>query len=70
MSTQMLMVAAHPGEHIQEVLDDYAMDAASLARALNVPTENVAEVLAQRTDLSADLALQLARWLEIGRAHV
>ena len=66
MTSEMLMVAAHPGEHIQELLDDYAMDAAALARALKVPTQRVTDVLTQRTDLSADLALRLARWLGQG----
>ena len=63
MSTDMLMVAAHPGEHIQEILDDHGLDAAGLAEVLHVPEQTVADVIAERTDLPADLALRLARWL-------
>lgn len=50
-----------PGEHIQEWLDDQGINAAELARRLDVTPKHVSELLSGKAPLSATVALGLER---------
>ena len=58
----MLMISAHPGEHLRELLGDLAMTAGDLADALHMPLSQVEAVLQEREGMSADFAVRLSRW--------
>lgn len=53
--------AVSPGEHIQEWLEDQGLNAAELARRLNVTPKHVSELLSGKAPLSATLAIGLER---------
>ena len=53
--------AVAPGQHIQEWLDDQAINAAELARRLDVTPKHVSELLSGKAPLSATVALGLER---------
>ena len=54
----------HPGEVLREdVTRPLKMSANQLAQALQVPTNRVSEILAERRSLTADTALRLAQYL-------
>ncbi|MCT2987751.1 helix-turn-helix domain-containing protein, partial [Propionibacterium freudenreichii] len=53
--------AVSPGEHIREWLDDHGINAAELARRLDVTPKHVSELLSGKAPLSATVALGLER---------
>lgn len=53
--------AVAPGEHIEEWLDEHGINAAELARRLDVTPKHVSELLAGKAPLSATVALGLER---------
>ncbi|BCN54849.1 ImmA/IrrE family metallo-endopeptidase [Prescottella equi] len=53
--------AVAPGEHIQEWMDDHGINAAELARRLDVTPKHVSELLSGKAPLSATVALGLER---------
>lgn len=55
--------ATHPGEYLQDALEERGMTAAELSRALNVPQNRIAEILRGRRAITVDTALRLSRWL-------
>jgi len=57
------MRPVHPGEVLQEdFLKPLGMSANALAKALNVPTPRVNDVVRKRRGVSADTAMRLARY--------
>jgi addiction module HigA family antidote len=52
----------HPGEILRDELDELALSANALARAIDVPTNRVTEILDGARGISADTALRLARY--------
>lgn len=57
------MRPVHPGEILrEEFLVPLEMSANALARALNVPTPRVNDVVRERRGVSADTAMRLARY--------
>jgi antitoxin HigA-1 len=52
----------HPGEILRDELDALDLSANALARALDVPTNRVTEILNGARGISADTALRLARY--------
>jgi addiction module HigA family antidote len=52
----------HPGEVLRDELDALDLSANALARALDVPTNRVTEILNGTRGISADSALRLARY--------
>ncbi|KPW25382.1 HigA family addiction module antitoxin [Pseudomonas cannabina] len=59
------MRPVHPGEVLkEEYLKPMGLTAAALARALNVSTPTVNDIVLQRRGVSADVALRLAACLE------
>jgi addiction module HigA family antidote len=57
------MRPVHPGEVLQEdFLKPLGMSANALAKALNVPTPRINDVVRKRRGVSADTAMRLARY--------
>lgn len=55
----------HPGEILrEEYLLPLDLSANRLAQALEVPTNRITEIVAQRRGLTADTALRLARYFD------
>jgi addiction module HigA family antidote len=52
----------HPGEILRDELDALDLSANALARALDVPTNRVTEILNGARGISADTALRFARY--------
>lgn len=58
----MNAVNVHPGEALQEFLDDYGMSQSQLARELRVPVRRINTIVRGERSLSADTAVRLARF--------
>ena len=54
----------HPGEILQDELDELGISAAALARQIDVPANRVSQILTGRRAITADTALRLARWFD------
>jgi addiction module HigA family antidote len=55
------MPPIHPGEFIQEILDDYEMSQAALARAVGVSPMRISHVVRGERPVTAELALRFGR---------
>ena len=60
-ATKNGMPAIHPGEFIQEILDDLGMSQAALARTLGVSPMRISHVVREERPVTAELALRLGR---------
>jgi addiction module HigA family antidote len=58
--------AIHPGEILKDELEFLEMNAAELARALDVPANRVSQLLAGKRAITADTAVRLGYWLGTG----
>jgi addiction module HigA family antidote len=56
----------HPGEFLQDELEELDLSAAELARQIHVPANRISQILAGRRNISADTALRLGRWFGTG----
>jgi addiction module HigA family antidote len=56
------MRPTHPGAILRDELAELDMSAAELARALDVPANRIAEIVAERRAVSVDTAMRLARY--------
>lgn len=74
------LLPIHPGEHLADCLDDYAMTPAELDSGLAVPAGTTALLLDGCMDITPELALRLgcyfggsgqmgAIWLRLQRTH-
>ena len=67
----------HPGEQLQDELDEMGISGSAFAAAINVPTIRITEILRQKRGISADTALRLARyfgttadfWMNLQKAY-
>jgi len=67
----------HPGEVLRDELDGLNMNAAELARAINVPANRISQILTGKRNISADTALRLGKlfgtgpqfWLNLQTAY-
>jgi addiction module HigA family antidote len=67
----------HPGEQLQDELDEMGISGSAFAVAINVPTNRITEILRQKRCISADTALRLARyfgttadfWMNLQKAY-
>jgi len=67
----------HPGEQLQDELDEIGMSGAAFATAISVPTNRITEILRQKRGITADTALRLARyfgttadyWMNLQKAY-
>ena len=62
MSVKNGMRPVHPGEILCEELETLGLSANELAKALDVPPDCISEVLSGQRDVTADIALRLARY--------
>ena len=58
----MARTPIHPGEILADELTELGMSAASLARALRIPTNRVTAILNGERSITADTALRLGHW--------
>lgn len=58
----MNTINVHPGEALQEFLDDYGLTQSALARELRVPVRRINAVVRGERSLSADTAVRLAKF--------
>ena len=56
------MRPVHPGEVLPDELDELGLSASALAKALGVPVNRVTMILNGQRGVTADTALQLARY--------
>ena len=62
MSVRNGMRPVHPGEILEEELEELGMSASALARALGVPTNRVTAILKGQRGMTANTALRLSRY--------
>lgn len=62
----MARTPIHPGEFLQDELEELGISAAELARRIHVPANRVSQILAGKRNISADTALRLGRWFGTG----
>ncbi|MCF7848214.1 MAG: HigA family addiction module antidote protein [Kiritimatiellales bacterium] len=55
-------VNVHPGEAIQEFLEDYNLSQSQLARELRVPVRRINTIVRGERSITADTAVRLARF--------
>jgi addiction module HigA family antidote len=58
----MARLIIHPGEHLQEELQELSLSAAQLAERLAVSEDVVEAILQGKCDLSANMALRLSHY--------
>lgn len=58
----MNRLAIHPGEHLQEELEELAMSAAALARQIDVPPNRISQIVKGERDITADTAMRLGHF--------
>ena len=60
----MLHPPAHPGEILADKLDKLGINAAELARAIQVPANRISQIIAGKRAITADTALRLGKWFD------
>ena len=60
--TEKRLPPIHPGEVLQEVLNEAGLTANSLALALRVPANRIGGIVKGQRGITADTALRLARY--------
>jgi addiction module HigA family antidote len=59
----MARTPIHPGEILADELEALGMSASALAKALHVPANRIAQIVAGKRGMTADTALRLSRFL-------
>jgi len=67
----------HPGEHLEEFLEEFGVSAYALARVMNVPQPRLSEILHGRRSITADTSARLGKafgqspsfWLRLQNAY-
>ena len=54
----------HPGEVLREELEYCGLSASALAKAMDVPTQRITEILDAERDITPDTALRLGRYFD------
>ena len=62
----MPSVPIHPGEILKGELEALHLNAAELARAINVPANRISQIVAGKRNISADTALRLGKLFSTG----
>jgi addiction module HigA family antidote len=76
-ATKNGMPPIHPGEFIQEILDDLGMSQAALARVLGVSPMRISHIVREQRPVTAELALRFGRafgqsaqyWINLQNAY-
>ncbi len=62
----MVRPAIHPGEILNDELQELGISATELARLLHVPTNRITQILSGKRAITADTALRLGHWFGTG----
>ena len=73
----MMTVAIHPGEHLEEILEDLEISQYRLAKAIGVAPIRINQIVHSRRAITADTALRIGRalgmtpdfWLNLQRMY-
>ena len=73
----MAMEPIHPGEHLEEILDELGVSQYRLAKTIGVPPIRINQIIHSRRAITADTALRIARalgttpdfWLNLQRTY-
>jgi addiction module HigA family antidote len=68
MTEKRPIYPVHPGEILADELAELGMSPAELARELNVPSNRIYQLVAGKRAMTADTALRLEQWLDVGAA--
>jgi addiction module HigA family antidote len=52
----------HPGERLADELEELGVSATALSRAVDVPTNRIAQIINGQRAITAETALRLGRW--------
>ncbi|MBE0594540.1 MAG: HigA family addiction module antidote protein [Gemmatimonadales bacterium] len=58
----MFMRAVHPGEILKEELDEAGVTPTELARQIDVPPNQISQIIAGKRAVTGDTALRLGHW--------
>ena len=58
----MTTINVHPGDALQEFLDDYGLSQSQLAREIRVPVRRINTIVRGERSITADTAVRLARY--------
>ncbi|MCB9959072.1 MAG: HigA family addiction module antidote protein [Rhodospirillaceae bacterium] len=58
----MFMRAVHPGEILEESLEESGISQTEFARQIGVPPNRISQIIAGKRSISGDTALRLAHW--------
>jgi len=62
----MARTPIHPGEILQDELEELGMTYSDLAEKIHVPPNRISQILAGKVSVNADMALRLGRWFGTG----
>ena len=56
---------AHPGEHLEEILEDLGIDATEFSQATGIDESRLAAILETRAPITAEIAVRIGRALDM-----
>ncbi len=62
----MARTPIHPGEILADELVELGITAAELARRIHIPTNRIAQIIAGKLSINAEIALKLGKWFGTG----
>ena len=65
MSLQLLQSATHPGEILQDELDELNVSPSEFALEIDVPTNRIVQIIAGKRSITADSALRFGHWFGV-----
>ena len=61
----MLQRATHPGETLQDELDELNVSPSEFAREIDLPTNRIDQIIAGKWSITADSALRFGHWFNV-----
>ena len=61
----MFRRAVHPGEILEDELQEHGVSPAAFARQIEVPANRVSQILAGKRSVTGDTALRLGHWFGV-----
>ena len=61
----MLQRATHPGEILQDELDELNVSPSEFAHQIDVPPNRVSQIIAGKRSITADSALRFGHWFDV-----
>ena len=56
---------AHPGEHLEEILEDLGIDATEFSQATGIDESRLAAILESRAPITVEVAVRIGRALDM-----